>query len=160
MTAKRILIILLIALVWAGATMSGCSKEKAGDTAETESPDQAATQTRATPSYGQPRALSEPASEGEVLPRMVDLGRGQCVPCKMMEPILKEVSLEYAGRAVIEVIDLRDHPDAAKQYGIRVIPTQIFFDTSGAEVWRHEGFLSKEAIVSKLAELGVQPVAD
>ena len=93
-----------------------------------------------------------------MLPRMVDLGRGTCIPCKMMEPILKEVTREYDGRAIIEVIDLRDDAEAAKRYGIRVIPTQIFFDPEGNEVWRHEGFLPKDAIVEKLAELGAEPI--
>jgi thioredoxin 1 len=75
-----------------------------------------------------------------------------------MEPILKELSEEYDGRAVIEVIDLNEHEEAAAQYGVQVIPTQIFFDAAGNEVWRHQGFLSKNAIVEKLTELGVGPV--
>jgi thioredoxin 1 len=58
---------------------------------------------------------------------------------------------------VVEVIDLRDHREAAGEYGIRVIPTQIFFDAEGKEVWRHEGFLAKEDIVAKFTEIGVPP---
>jgi thioredoxin 1 len=160
MTARQAFTILLIALVCVGAIMGSCSSEKTGDTSETTSSDQVAIQTHATPSYKPPEVSEEAPARAGTLPRMVDLGRGQCVPCKMMEPILKQVSREYAGRAVIEVIDLKEYPDAAKEYGIRVIPTQIFFDKNGAEVWRHEGFLSREAIVSKLAELGAQPIAD
>ncbi|MGQ9603479.1 MAG: thioredoxin family protein [bacterium] len=91
------------------------------------------------------------------LPKMVDLGRDTCVPCKMMAPILEELKKEYEGKAMIEVIDLRHDMDAARRYRIRVIPTQIFFDAEGNEVWRHEGYMPKQQIVAKLAELGVEP---
>jgi len=88
------------------------------------------------------------------LPRLVDLGAGQCIPCKMMAPILKEVEAEYAGRAEVQFIDVWKNPRAGQRYGIRTIPTQIFYDRDGKEVWRHEGFLSKEEIVAKFKELG------
>jgi thioredoxin 1 len=92
------------------------------------------------------------------LPRLVDLGKDTCIPCKMMAPILEEVKQEYEGRAVVEVIDLRENSQAGADYGLRVIPTQIFFDSEGREVWRHEGFLPKEQIVAKFAEMGVKPL--
>ena len=76
----------------------------------------------------------------------------------MKAPILKELEQEYEGRAIIEVIDLSERSEAAREYSIRLIPTQIFFDSSGVEVWRHEGFLPKDDIVAKLQELGVEPV--
>jgi thioredoxin 1 len=134
-----------------------CSREEVRETAEHEPEPQVATGTTAVPTD---TIVDRQTGEfiGSMLPRMVDLGRGTCIPCKMMEPILKEVTQEYDGRAIIEVIDLRDDAEAARRYGIRVIPTQIFFDTAGNEVWRHEGFLPKDAIVEKLAELGVQPI--
>jgi thioredoxin 1 len=74
-----------------------------------------------------------------------------------MAPILKELTEEYKGKAVVEVIDLRDRPEAAQEYKIKLIPTQVFYDKSGAEVWRHEGFLPKDQIVAKFQELGVKP---
>lgn len=88
------------------------------------------------------------------LPRMVDLGANACIPCKEMAPILVEVREEYAGRATIEFIDVWKNPEAGKPYAVRIIPTQIFFDRDGQEVWRHEGFLPKAEIVAKLKELG------
>ena len=91
------------------------------------------------------------------LPRLVDLGRGTCIPCKQMAPILEELTTEYKGRAIVEVIDLRDRPEAAKEYKIKLIPTQVFYDKNGAEVWRHEGFLPRDQIVAKFQELGVKP---
>ena len=61
--------------------------------------------------------------------------------------------MHFTGR--LQFIDVWKSPDAGRQYGIRVIPTQIFFDASGKERFRHEGFMSKEDILSKWKELGV-----
>ena len=89
------------------------------------------------------------------LPTLVDVGKGTCIPCKKMKPILDELTLEYKGRAIVKVIDLRYEPKEAKKYKIRLIPTQIFFDEEGKEVYRHEGFMDKQSIKSKFAEMGV-----
>jgi thioredoxin 1 len=86
---------------------------------------------------------------------MVDIGAHSCIPCKMMAPVLKEVAAESEGRAAIVFIDVWQYPDEVKKYGIRVIPTQIFYDAQGKERYRHEGFMSKADIVVKLVELGM-----
>jgi thiol-disulfide isomerase/thioredoxin len=88
-------------------------------------------------------------------PRLLDLGAGKCIPCKKMAPILDELKEEYAGRMDVEFIDVWQNRDAASQYGIQSIPTQIFFDASGKELFRHEGFFAKEDILNKWEELGV-----
>lgn len=89
------------------------------------------------------------------IPRLLDLGAGKCIPCKKMAPILAELKTEYAGSMEVEFIDVWQNPQAARQYGIEAIPTQIFFDASGKELFRHEGFYSKEEILAKWKELGV-----
>jgi thioredoxin 1 len=89
------------------------------------------------------------------LPVLIDLGKGTCVACKKMKPILDELKTEYEGKAVVRIIDLRDEPKEANRYEIRLIPTQIFFDAEGKEVFRHEGFMDKSAIKAKFAEMGV-----
>mgnify|MGYP000048467339 CR=1 FL=1 len=86
---------------------------------------------------------------------MIDFGATECVPCKMMAPILEELKKEYAGRADIIFIDVWKDRSQAKKYGIRAIPTQIFFDASGREVYRHTGFMDKKRIVETLSRLGV-----
>ena len=93
------------------------------------------------------------------LPRLLDLGAGKCIPCKMMAPILEELKKDYAGRMNVEFIDVWQHPDAGKPYGIEIIPTQIFFDADGKELFRHVGFFAKEDILGKWKELGVAVVA-
>ena len=90
------------------------------------------------------------------LPRLLDLGAGKCIPCKMMAPILEELKTEYTGRMNVEFIDVWVNPDAAKPYGIEVIPTQIFYDADGKELFRHVGFFAKAEILGKWQELGVK----
>ncbi len=92
----------------------------------------------------------------ERLPRLVDLGADKCIPCKMMAPILKELKKDYAGQLAVEFIDVWKNRGAGRQYGVRFIPTQIFYDKSGEELFRHEGFYSKEDILKKCEELGFE----
>jgi thioredoxin 1 len=88
-------------------------------------------------------------------PRLLDLGATKCIPCKMMAPVLEELQREYEGRLDVDFIDVWQNRDAAGQYGIESIPTQIFFDASGKEVFRHQGFFAKDDILKKWLELGV-----
>jgi len=88
-------------------------------------------------------------------PKLIDLGANKCIPCKAMAPILKELKKEYAGKFEVEFIDVWKNPDAGKPYGIQMIPTQIFFDASGKELFRHAGFLGKKDILAKWKELGL-----
>ena len=97
--------------------------------------------------------LPEVPAKGMVT--MLDLGAHKCIPCKMMAPILKKLKKEYDGKASIVFIDVWQHRKEAQRFGIRAIPTQIFFDKNGKEVYRHEGFMSEEAITRKLQEMGV-----
>jgi thioredoxin 1 len=87
---------------------------------------------------------------------MVDLGAKKCIPCKMMAPILEKLEKVYAGRAAIVFLDVWEDPKPAHRFGIQGIPTQIFFDREGREVYRHAGFLSEEEIVRRLKDMGVK----
>lgn len=100
-------------------------------------------------------AASTNATVKSTLPRLVDLGADKCIPCKMMAPILKELKTEFEGQLEVEFIDVWKKPDAGKPYKINLIPTQIFYDASGKELFRHEGFFSKEDILAKWKEFGV-----
>lgn len=89
------------------------------------------------------------------LPRLLDLGADKCVPCKMMAPVLADLKIQYAGRMTVEFIDIWKDPAAGEKYGVETIPTQIFFDAEGKELFRHAGFLAREDILAKWKELGV-----
>lgn len=101
--------------------------------------------------------VSEAASSEAVgpLPRLIDLGADRCIPCKKMAPILDELSHTYPDVFEVEFIDVWKNPAAAKPWGLRVIPTQVFMDATGTEQFRHEGFMAREAILEKWRELGV-----
>ncbi|MFZ2445052.1 MAG: thioredoxin family protein [Syntrophobacteraceae bacterium] len=89
---------------------------------------------------------------------MVDIGAKKCIPCKMMAPIMKELEEEYGstGKAAIIFIDVWENPVEGRKFGIRSIPTQIFYDSAGKEVSRHEGFMDKGSIIAMLEKLGVK----
>ena len=72
-----------------------------------------------------------------------------------MATIIAELQKEYAGRASIIFIDVWEHREQAQRFGIRGIPTQIFYDKQGKEIKRHVGFLDKKSIVAMFDELGV-----
>ena len=103
----------------------------------------------------QPKPTNQPVPKPTTgVPRLVDLGASACIPCKMMAPILEELKQDYAGRLRVDFYDVWKRPGVGREYGIRIIPTQIFYDPKGKELWRHEGFLSKEDILGKWKELG------
>lgn len=101
-------------------------------------------------------AGSNAVAQAKALPRLLDLGSDQCIPCKMMVPILEELRTNLAGRVEVQFIDVWENEEAGKKYGIDMIPTQIFYDAQGKELFRHEGFLGKEDILAKWKELGVE----
>ena len=90
------------------------------------------------------------------LPRLLDFGRGTCVPCKRMMPVLDELATRHAGRVDVQYLDLSQpaNQERAKQLGVRVIPTQVLLSADGTEVARHEGFWALEEIEERLASLG------
>ena len=90
------------------------------------------------------------------LPKLLDFGAGTCIPCKKMAPILKELSEEYKGRVVIKIIEVYQEREMTQASRIRLIPTQIFYDTKNQEVFRHEGFMDKEQIKKVFDKMGVK----
>ena len=100
-------------------------------------------------------AQSIETTEAVRLPRLLDLGAKSCVPCKMMVPVLDTLTTVYEGKLTVEFIDVWADAEAGNKYGIRSIPTQIFYDNTGTERFRHEGFWSRAEIEAKFAELGI-----
>lgn len=96
------------------------------------------------------------SGQSKILPRLIDLGAGKCIPCKKMAPILEEIKKEYGGILDVEFIDVWKKPAVSAEYGIRLIPTQIFYDANGKELTRHEGFLGKEDILGTFKRFGIK----
>ena len=78
----------------------------------------------------------------------IELGSVNCIPCRAMQPIMKEIEKEYKGIVKVVFYDVwtKQGAEDAEQYNIRVIPTQVFLDENGEEFFRHEGFFAKEEI--------------
>lgn len=99
-------------------------------------------------------------SDGTKLPKLVDLGSDNCIPCQEMAPILQELKNEYEGILDVEVVDVYEEPEKTDEYydihPIYVIPTQILFDEDGNEVWSHEGSIPKDELIQIFSEeLGI-----
>ncbi len=84
---------------------------------------------------------------------MVNMGSASCLPCRMMQPFLEELKVEYENKAKIAFIDVWKHTEYGQIFEITTIPTQIFFDHQGIEIFRHQGFLDKTSIVNIVEEL-------
>ena len=97
-----------------------------------------------------PQTMNIPVKE---MITLVDLGAKSCIPCKLTAPILEELEKEYKGRAAVIFIDVWENRDKAKEFKVVTIPTQIFYDKQGQEVYRHIGFFDKESIKEKLDAL-------
>jgi thioredoxin 1 len=87
---------------------------------------------------------------------MIDLGAKKCIPCKMMAPILVKMEKQFEGKAAIVFIDVWKHNEQARRFGIRAIPTQIFYNKDGHELYRHVGFMDEKAIINQLKKMGVE----
>lgn len=87
-----------------------------------------------------------------VLATFVEIGAANCIPCKMMQPIMKAVGEEYKGQVKVVFHDVWTQQGKvdAEKYNIRVIPTQVFLDKDGKEYFRHEGYFPKEDLVKVL----------
>ncbi len=104
---------------------------------------------------------SAPANTANALPRLLELGSDSCRPCQMMQPILADLRKDYPEKLQVDFIDiwkdasLRKAQSVMQRYGIQAIPTQIFFDATGKEVFRHTGYYPKEDILAKFKEFGI-----
>jgi thioredoxin 1 len=99
--------------------------------------------------------LAEPVVS-EKLPQLLDIGSTSCIPCKMMQPILEELTAEYKGQLVVKFIDVYVNTSITEKYNIQGIPTQIFLDAKGKEIARNTGFMPKDDILALWKSLGYE----
>ena len=100
------------------------------------------------------REVLDPPAATAGLPKMIDLGADKCIPCKKMAPILVALREDFTGQFDVLFIDVWKNRQAAVPYRIKLIPTQIFFDEDGKELFRHQGFYSRADILGKWFQLG------
>ena len=87
------------------------------------------------------------------LPVIVKLGSDKCIPCRAMNPIMKELAVEQEGKAVFLSLDVYQNRELARQAGVRVIPTILFYDKHGKPKAKSEGGMSKEQLLNAIKEM-------
>lgn len=85
----------------------------------------------------------------------IELGAERCIPCRQMQPIMKEIAAEFAGTVQVVFYDVWKDPAPARKYGIQLIPTQVFVGKDGREIFRHVGLFPKNEIVGTLKDKGL-----
>ncbi|MCK9365230.1 MAG: thioredoxin domain-containing protein [Syntrophales bacterium] len=88
-------------------------------------------------------------------PMVVDLGSNSCIPCRQLRPILQKIRKDYMGKLEVLIIDINNNPQLVSEYKVQLIPTVVFFDATGKEIFRNQGFMSEEKIKEQLAKMGV-----
>ncbi|NTU53655.1 MAG: thioredoxin family protein [Chlorobiaceae bacterium] len=108
-------------------------------------------------------AIAEPAM---TLPQtgqkvtFVELGSMSCIPCKKMQPVMQSLEKKYGVQLKVLFYDVWNpgQRQYAEKYAIRIIPTQVFLDSTGREFFRHEGFFPEEKIDLLLKQQGLAPL--
>ena len=86
----------------------------------------------------------------------IELGADRCIPCKQMQPIMKDIAATFADRVQVVFYDVWKNPEPGRKYEIQLIPTQVFVDQKGNEIFRHVGLFPKDEMVELLKKHGVQ----
>ena len=85
----------------------------------------------------------------------IELGSVNCIPCRQMQPVMSSIEKKYKGLVKVTFHDVWKDNAPAKKYAIELIPTQVFLDSQGKELMRHQGFYAEEEIDKFLQSQGV-----
>lgn len=86
-------------------------------------------------------------------PVVIDFWAPWCGPCRSIAPIVEELATVYEGRAIIGKYNVDEDTDLGVEYGIRNIPTMLFFDKDGKMVDKHVGTITRDALAAKIDAL-------
>jgi thioredoxin-like negative regulator of GroEL len=87
------------------------------------------------------------------LPQLYEFDRKLCPVCRESELIIREVKNLYPGQFAGRRLYIDEHQPLFRQYQVAIVPTQVFLDPAGKEVFRHEGVFPKDQLIQKLREL-------
>ena len=111
----------------------------------------------AEPAPVKPAALPAPkAVAAAVKPRLLELGSSRCMSCIEMAKVLDALRASQKEKLKVDFIDVFEQPEAADRHKVSLIPTQIFYDSAGKEIFRHTGYFAHDDIIAKFRELGVK----
>jgi thioredoxin 1 len=103
-----------------------------------------------------PAETSVPPAPAKALVTFVELGSVNCIPCRAMQPVMRDLEKKFGDQIRIVFYDVLQDEAPAKTYNIRVMPTQVFLDQDGREFHRHEGFYPLAEIESLLRARGLK----
>ncbi len=140
---RRTLALVLVVAALAAVALTACGEGPGSDT-----PSAAAT--------ASPAAIGS-SSGGAAAPRVtfIELGADKCVPCREMQPVMKAIERTFGDQVEVLFYDVWEDPEPANEYGIQMIPTQVFLDENGEEFHRHVGFYPEAEIEALLIERGL-----
>ena len=142
---KRIVKPLIISVIIAAAAFACAGEHETSGTATVHFPETITTPT-----------LEAHHPQKQKLWTLKEFGSNRCIPCRKMKPILVEITNKYKGILEVEILEIKDHLEEAKKYGIMLIPTQVLLDPKGNVQWEHVGFIPKEDVESVLHEKGIK----
>jgi thioredoxin 1 len=152
----------LSALILALTLAVGCGNESRADRSPSAPAPAAVEQTAqekqapSAPDYGKVLVTNRLDIDfSKHLITFIELGADRCIPCKAMQPIMKEIAETYADRVQVVFYDVWKDPEPGRKYGVQLIPTQVFVDQKGNEIFRHVGLFPKEEILELLKKHGV-----
>lgn len=151
------LVLIVVAGVLVAKTLGGSNVETSSPepTVAAQPPALVAQAEPASPAPDQAATSSSEAAGGRPLPSLLELGSVGCKACQQMEPIIEALTEELKGKISVEFHDVIKDADMARKYDLTTIPTQVFLDADGRELFRHVGAIEKADILSKLKELGM-----
>ena len=153
---KNIITIAFVTIAIVAVIAAKEYRNKSTVTKPTDNPTVAETQVERKADEQINEKSSETIDNNKVLPTLIELGSHNCTPCRMMMPIIEELKTKYESSLNVQFIDVWQDKNAAEKYRIRAIPTQIYLDAKGNEIFRQEGFFPKEDILKKWKELGIK----
>jgi thioredoxin 1 len=152
----------LAALILALPLGVGCGNESRAERESPASPPAAVEQTAqakqaaSAPDYGKVRVTNRLDIDfSKHIVTFIELGADRCIPCKAMQPIMKDIAETFADRVQVVFYDVWKDPEPGRKYGVQLIPTQVFVDQKGNEIFRHVGLFPKEEILELLKKHGV-----
>jgi len=145
-TSKLIIVILVLGLLAAALALKQGNRSSQSEPVAVQPPSVEAPQV--------PGEVTD-SSPSKLKPMFIDLGSTTCIPCKQMEPVMESLRARYGEALIVRFINVNENHEAASEYDIQVIPTQVLIDSEGKEAFRHKGFWAEDEIIAKLEELGL-----
>lgn len=145
--AKYALFIFILTTV-----ISGCGNAETANKASEEPTIHATIESASTVASELPEQKTATAQK----PKIIDFGSKQCKTCKAMEVILESLKEKHSDRFITEFVDvwMPENEVFAQSYDIQSIPTQVFLNDKGKEIYRNVGLITEE-VLAKWKELGI-----